>query len=77
MFRNKVLVRAAASSSSAPLPTFLLRQLSLPADVPIPVLDLEILCSRLSRRYRLACLPQAPADSLLVYQVSLSLASHP
>ncbi|GJN16442.1 hypothetical protein PR202_gb03430 [Eleusine coracana subsp. coracana] len=69
MFRNKVLVRAAAStSSSAPLPPFLLRQLSLPAVVPIPALDLEILCSRLSRRYRLACLPQAPADKLLVYQ---------
>ncbi|KAK3123296.1 hypothetical protein QOZ80_8AG0628150 [Eleusine coracana subsp. coracana] len=69
MFRNKVLVRATAStSSSAPLPPFLLRQLSLPAVVPIPALDLEILCSRLSRRYRLACLPQAPADALLVYQ---------
>ncbi|XP_062200384.1 uncharacterized protein LOC133903056 isoform X2 [Phragmites australis] len=70
MFRNKVLFRAAASSSSssAPLPPFLLRQLSLPAAVPIPTLDLDILCCRLSRRHRLACLPQPPADSLLVYQ---------
>ncbi|TVU46258.1 hypothetical protein EJB05_05783, partial [Eragrostis curvula] len=71
MFRNKVLVRAAAtaaSSSSAPLPPFLLRQLSLPNATPIPALDLDILCCRLSRRHRLACLPQAPADVLLVYQ---------
>ncbi|KAL6640855.1 hypothetical protein ACP70R_019036 [Stipagrostis hirtigluma subsp. patula] len=73
MFRNKVLVRAGAaassssSSSSAPLPPFL-RQLSLPAAVPLPTVDLEIICCRLSRRHRLACLPQPPIDALLVYQ---------
>nr|CAB3494653.1 unnamed protein product [Digitaria exilis] len=68
MFRNKVLVRAAADSSSTPLPPFRLRQLSLSAAAPIPALDLEILCCRLSRRHRLACLPQPPADALLVFQ---------
>ncbi|PVH31832.1 hypothetical protein PAHAL_9G243500 [Panicum hallii] len=71
MFRNKVLVRAAAASpsSSSPLPPFLLRQLSLSAAAaPIAALDLEILCCRLSRRHRLACLPQPPADALLVFQ---------
>ncbi|XP_039784257.1 uncharacterized protein LOC120650999 isoform X3 [Panicum virgatum] len=68
MFRNKVLVRAAASASS-PLEPFLLRQLSLSAAAaPIAALDLEILCCRLSRRHRLACLPQPPADALLVFQ---------
>ena len=72
MFRNKVLVRSAASaSSSSPLAPFLLRQLSLSAAAaPISALDLEILCCRLSRRHRLACLPQPPADALLVFQVS-------
>ncbi|CAD6342539.1 unnamed protein product [Miscanthus lutarioriparius] len=78
MFRNKVLIRAAASSSSSssspsPLPPFLLRQLSLSAAVPIPAVDLEILCCRLSRRHRLACLPQPPADALLVFQRCQSL----
>ncbi|CAL4941932.1 unnamed protein product [Urochloa decumbens] len=68
MFRNKVLIRAAAADSS-PLPPFRLRQLSLSAAAPIPALDLEILCCRLSRRHRLACLPQPPADALLVFQV--------
>ncbi|KAL6854251.1 hypothetical protein ACP4OV_019154 [Aristida adscensionis] len=72
MFRNKVLVRAtaaaASSSSSSPPPPFLLRQVSLPAAAPIPAVDLDILCCRLSRRRRLACLPQPPADVLLVYQ---------
>ncbi|CAL4933540.1 unnamed protein product [Urochloa decumbens] len=67
MFRNKVLIRAAAADSS-PLPPFRLRQLSLSAAAPIPALDLEILCCRLSRRHRLACLPQPPADALLVFQ---------
>uniref|UniRef100_A0ACD5W289 Uncharacterized protein n=1 Tax=Avena sativa TaxID=4498 RepID=A0ACD5W289_AVESA len=67
MFRNKVLVRAAAiPSSSAPPPRFLLRQVSFSAD--IPSLDIDILCCRLSRRHRLACLPQPPTDILLVYQ---------
>ncbi|KAG0549452.1 hypothetical protein BDA96_01G257000 [Sorghum bicolor] len=76
MFRNKVLIRAAAafsSSSPSPLPPFLLRQLSLSAAVPIPAVDLEILCCRLSRRHRLACLPQPPADALLVFQRCQSL----
>ncbi|XP_012698127.2 uncharacterized protein LOC101769602 isoform X2 [Setaria italica] len=72
MFRNKVLIRAAAadsdSSSSPALPPFRLRQLSLSAPAPIPALDLEILCCRLSRRHRVACLPQPPADALLVFQ---------
>ncbi|KAF0892917.1 hypothetical protein E2562_019571 [Oryza meyeriana var. granulata] len=63
MFLNKVLVRAAPS---APPPPFLLRQVSFPAAVP--ALDLDILCCRLSRRHRLACLPQAPSDVLVVYQ---------
>ncbi|CAL4916778.1 unnamed protein product [Urochloa decumbens] len=70
MFRNKVLVRAAAADSSSPLPPFRLRQLSLSAAAaaPIPAIDLEIFCCRLSRRHRLACLPQPPADALLVFQ---------
>uniref|UniRef100_J3N1K3 Uncharacterized protein n=1 Tax=Oryza brachyantha TaxID=4533 RepID=J3N1K3_ORYBR len=63
MFRNKVLVRAAPS---APPPPFLLRQVSFPAAVP--AIDLDILCCRLSRRRRLACLLQPPSDVLLVYQ---------
>jgi hypothetical protein len=66
MFRNKVLVRARAVPS-APPPPFILRQLSFPAAVP--ALDLDILCCRLSRRHRLACLPQPPSDVLVVYQV--------
>ncbi|VAI77116.1 unnamed protein product [Triticum turgidum subsp. durum] len=69
MFRNKVLVRAVpvpSSSSSAPSPPFLLRQVSFSAAAPS--LDLDILCCRLSRRHRLACLPQPPADALVVYQ---------
>jgi hypothetical protein len=69
MFRNKVLVRAGPSSSSTPPPPFLLRQVSFSTDAPS--VDIEILCCRLSRRHRLACLPQPPADALLVYQVSL------
>ncbi|KAJ1295494.1 hypothetical protein BS78_01G228500 [Paspalum vaginatum] len=69
MFRNKVLVRAvAATAASTPLPPFLLRQLSLSAAAPIAAVDLEILCCRLSRRHHLACLPQPPADALLVFQ---------
>ncbi|WVZ59057.1 hypothetical protein U9M48_009261 [Paspalum notatum var. saurae] len=69
MFRNKVLVRAVATTAaSTPLPPFLLRQLSLPAAAPIAAVDLEILCCRLSRRHHLACLPQPPADALLVFQ---------
>ena len=69
MFRNKVLVRAGPSSSTPP-PPFLLRQVSFSTDVPS--LDIEILCCRLSRRHRLACLPQAPTDALVVYQVSVN-----
>uniref|UniRef100_A0A0D9XIH0 SAP domain-containing protein n=1 Tax=Leersia perrieri TaxID=77586 RepID=A0A0D9XIH0_9ORYZ len=67
MFRNKVLVRAAPS---APPPPFLLRQVSFPAAVPAPApaLDLDILCCTLSRRHRLACIPQSPSDALVVYQ---------
>ncbi|KAM0851733.1 hypothetical protein ACQ4PT_052238 [Festuca glaucescens] len=64
MFRNKVLVRA--GPSSAPPPPFLLRQVSFSTDVPS--VDIEILCCRLSRRHRLACLPQPPSDALVVYQ---------
>ncbi|KAF7109574.1 hypothetical protein CFC21_109813 [Triticum aestivum] len=67
MFLNQVLVRAVpVTSSSAPSPPFLLRQVSFSAAVPS--LDLDILCCRLSRRHRLACLPQSPADALVVYQ---------
>ncbi|XP_044958087.1 uncharacterized protein LOC123409185 isoform X1 [Hordeum vulgare subsp. vulgare] len=70
MFRNKVLVRAVPvsvpSSSPAPSPPFLLRQVSFSAAAP--PLDLDILCCRLSSRHRLACLPQSPADALVVYQ---------
>nr|AAL86498.1 putative DNA binding protein [Oryza sativa Japonica Group] len=72
MFRNKVLVRARAVPS-APPPPFILRQLSFPAAVP--ALDLDILCCRLSRRHRLACLPQPPSDVLVVYQRCQSCAA--
>ncbi|CAM0957093.1 unnamed protein product [Alopecurus aequalis] len=65
MFRNKVLVRAVPSPSTPP-PPFLLRQVSFSTDVPS--LDIDILCCRLSRRHRLACLPQPPTDALVVYQ---------
>ncbi|PNT67264.1 uncharacterized protein LOC100841852 isoform X4 [Brachypodium distachyon] len=64
MFRNKVLVRAIPSS--APPPPFLLRQVSFSAAAPS--LDLDILCCRLSRSHRLACLPQPPTDALVIYQ---------
>ncbi|XP_051190712.1 uncharacterized protein [Lolium perenne] len=73
MFRNKVLVRAGPSSSSTPPPPFLLRQVSFSTDAPS--VDIEILCCRLSRRHRLACLPQPPADALLVYQRCQSAAA--
>uniref|UniRef100_A0A0E0IQC6 SAP domain-containing protein n=1 Tax=Oryza nivara TaxID=4536 RepID=A0A0E0IQC6_ORYNI len=72
MFRNKVLVRARAVPS-APPPPFILRQLSFPAAVL--ALDLDILCCRLSRRHRLACLPQPPSDVLVVYQRCQSCAA--
>ncbi|KAL5231335.1 hypothetical protein ABZP36_030111 [Zizania latifolia] len=70
MFRNKVLVRAA---TAAPPPPFLLRQVSFHAAVP--ALDLDILCCRLSRRHRLACIPQPPSDALVVYQRCQSCAA--
>uniref|UniRef100_A0A0E0M6C3 Uncharacterized protein n=1 Tax=Oryza punctata TaxID=4537 RepID=A0A0E0M6C3_ORYPU len=70
MFRNKVLVRAVPSASAPP---FLLRQLSFPAAVA--ALDLDILCCRLSRRHRLACLSQPPSDVLVVYQRCQSCAA--
>lgn len=78
MFHNKVLIRAAAASSStssptSSLPPFILRQLSVSAAAPVPAVDLEILCCRVSRRHRLACLPQPPADALLVFQRCQSL----
>uniref|UniRef100_A0ACD5TXW1 Uncharacterized protein n=1 Tax=Avena sativa TaxID=4498 RepID=A0ACD5TXW1_AVESA len=66
MFRNKVLVRA-VPSSSAPPPRFLVRQVSFSADI-LSLDIIDILCCRLSRRHRLACLPQPPTDVLLVYQ---------
>ncbi|KAM0863231.1 hypothetical protein ACQ4PT_044719 [Festuca glaucescens] len=72
MFRNKVLVRAGPSSSTPP-PPFLLRQVSFSTGVPS--VDIEILCCRLSRRHRLACLPQPPTDALLVYQICQSAAA--
>nr|CAD1837473.1 unnamed protein product [Ananas comosus var. bracteatus] len=67
MFRNKILIRASPSSSSN---LFLLPlSLSLSAPLPPPTLslDLETLCWKLSRQWRLACLLQR-SHILLLYQ---------
>ncbi|XP_020089310.1 uncharacterized protein LOC109710911 [Ananas comosus] len=69
MFRNKILIRASPSSSSNLflLPLSLSLSLSAPLPPPTLSLDLETLCWKLSRQWRLACLLQ-PSHILLLYQ---------
>ncbi|XP_020705575.2 uncharacterized protein LOC110116374 [Dendrobium catenatum] len=66
MFRNKILVRAYLPSPS--FHHFLLVQLSL-SDSSSPI-EIEALCWKLSRRWRLACLHPSPSSIFISYQRS-------
>ncbi|EHA8590502.1 hypothetical protein COCNU_scaffold019532G000060 [Cocos nucifera] len=70
MFRNKILVRVAPPDALSSSPFLLLPlSISLPFSPPSPSLsiELETLCWKLSRRWRLACLPQT-SEIFIVYQ---------
>lgn len=70
MFRNNLVVLADPPSSSP----FLLRQLSLlpalsqPTSSSLAAVEVETLCWKISRRWRLACFLHHP-DVFVIYQV--------
>ncbi|KAH0455335.1 hypothetical protein IEQ34_015367 [Dendrobium chrysotoxum] len=64
MFRNKILVRAYLPSPS--FHPFVIVQLSL-SDSSSPI-EIEALCWKLSRRWRVACLHPSPSSIFVSYQ---------
>ncbi|KAJ0971626.1 hypothetical protein J5N97_019585 [Dioscorea zingiberensis] len=68
MFRNKIFVKASLPSSNG-LAHFRLLTLTLSLS-PLSI-DVETLCWKLSRRWRLACLPHS-SQILILYQISQS-----
>ncbi|KAM0948922.1 hypothetical protein DsansV1_C06g0064801 [Dioscorea sansibarensis] len=70
MFRNKIMVRASSPLFNGFSP-FRLLTLSLSSSFPPLSIDVETLCWKLSRRYRLACLLYS-SQILIVYRPSQS-----
>ncbi|KAK8941480.1 hypothetical protein KSP39_PZI010208 [Platanthera zijinensis] len=66
MFRNKILVTTRLASPSPS--SFFLLHLS-PSDSSSPI-EIEILCWKLSRRFRLACFHPSPSSIFVIYQRS-------